>query len=309
MKDIPLVSIALCTYNGEKFLVKQLESILNQDYSNIEVIITDDCSSDTTREILEAYQKKDEKIKLYLNESNLGYTKNFEKAVGLCAGDYIAFSDQDDIWEKSKISELVAEMPGNVMVFHNSDLIDDSDNQIGNYTVSNTTRIYDGESCLPFLFSNCVHGHATLFESRLKEYLIPFDDRYSHDWWLAYVAFNIGKVKYIDKILVHYRQHQSSITDTLKLRREGNESARPVRGIDRILPDLDMIKYCAEFKSNRDPELMKKAYYLLSSLAKGKERVKTFIFLVKYFDLLFYMRFKPKNFFSKLNMARKICFD
>ncbi len=308
MKDIPFVSIALCTYNGEKFLPKQLDSILNQDYSNIEVIITDDCSSDTTRQILETYQKKDERIKLYFNETNLGYTKNFEKAIRLCTGDYIAFSDQDDIWEKNKIGELVAAMPGNVMVFHNSDLIDENDNQIDNYTVSNTTRIYDDESCLPFLFSNCVHGHATLFNSGLKDYLFPFDDRYSHDWWLAYVAFNIGKVKYIDKILVHYRQHQSSITDTLKLRRENTE-VKPVRGIDRILPDLDMIKYCAEFKGNRDPELMNKAHYLLSSLAKGKERIKTFIFLVKYFDLLFYMRFKPKKFFSKLNMARKICFE
>jgi len=308
MKDTPLVSIALCTYNGEKFLLRQLDSILNQDYSNIEIIITDDCSGDTTRQILDSYQKKDERIKLHLNEANLGYTKNFEKAVRLCTGDYIAFSDQDDIWERNKISELVVEMPGNVMVFHNSDLIDENDDQIGNYTVSNTTRIYDDESCLPFLFSNCVHGHATLFESRLKEYLLPFDDRYSHDWWLAYVAFNIGKVKYIDKILVHYRQHQTSITDTLKLRKENTE-VKPVRGIDRILPDLDMIKYCAEFKGNRDPELMNKAYYLLSSLTKGKERIRTFVFLVKYFDLLFYMRFKPKKFFSKLNMARKICFE
>jgi glycosyltransferase involved in cell wall biosynthesis len=298
MKDIQLVSIALCTYNGEKFLVKQLESILNQDYANIEVVITDDCSTDTTRQILEAYQIKDERIKLYFNEINLGYTKNFEKVIKLCTGKYIALSDQDDIWEKSKISELVAEINEKVMVFHNSDLIDENDNQIGNYTVSNTTRIYDDESCLPFLFSNCVHGHATLFDSELKDYLFPFDDRYSHDWWLAYVAFNIGKVKYIDKILVHYRQHQSSITDTLKLRRENTEVKR-VRGIDRILPDLDMIKYCAEFKGNRDPRLMNRAYYLLSSLAKGKERIKTFIFLVNYFDLLFYMRFKPKKFFSK----------
>ena len=308
MKNIPLVSIALCTYNGEKFLPKQLDSILSQDYSNIELVITDDCSNDTTRQILDVYQKKDERIKLYLNEANLGYTKNFEKAIRLCTGDYIAFSDQDDIWERNKVSELVAAMPGNVMVFHNSDLIDENDSQIGNYTVSNTTRIYDDESCLPFLFSNCVHGHATLFESRLKEYLLPFDDRYSHDWWLAYVAFNIGKVKYIDKILVHYRQHQSSITDTLKLRKENTE-VKSVRGIGRILPDLDMIKYCAEFKGNKDPGLMNKAYYLLSSLAKGKERIKTFVFLVKYFDLLFYMRFKPKKFFSKLNMARKICFE
>lgn len=309
MKDLPLVSIALCTYNGEGFLKKQLDSIINQSYLNTEIIVTDDCSTDTTRQILEAYQKKDERIKLYFNEENLGYTKNFEKAVMLCTGKYIAFADQDDIWVSSKISDMVDEMDGHIMVFHNSDLIDENDNQIGDYTVSNTTRIYDGESCLPFLFSNCVHGHATLFESRLKEYLIPFDKRYSHDWWLAYVAFNAGKVKYIDKILVHYRQHQSSITDTLKFKANKDALVKLVKGIERILPDLAMIKHCADFKYNRDPILMNKAYQLLSGLAKGKERINCFIFLVKYFDLLFYMRFKPKKFLSKLNMARKICFE
>lgn len=308
MKDLPLVSIALCTYNGEKFLSKLIDSIISQDYSNIEIIITDDCSNDTTRQILEAYQKKDERIKLYFNEENLGYTKNFEKAVKLCTGKYIAFADQDDIWVECKITELIAEMPGNVMIFHNSDLIDENNNQISDYTVSNITRIYDAESCLPFLFSNCVHGHATLFDSKLKEYLLPFDKRYPHDWWLAYVSFNVGKVKYVDKILVHYRQHQSSITDTLRLR--GNTSAlHPVKGIERIAPDLDMLKFCAEFKYNRDASLMNEAYYLFSSLANGKERIKSFLFIVKYYDLLFYMRFKPKKLLSKLNMARKICFE
>jgi len=309
MNDNPLVSVALCTYNGERFLPKQLDTILSQDYAHIEIIVTDDCSFDDTRHILKSYAAKDTRIKLYFNEENLGYTKNFEKALQLCTGRYIAFADQDDIWETGKISQLLPEIPGHIMVFHDSDLVDENNRRIGNYTVSNTTRLYDGESCLPFLFSNCVHGHATLFDSSLKQYLVPFDKRFSHDWWLAYVAFNIGRVKYVDKILVHYRQHPSTITDTLKLRTTNDNAASPVRGIDRILPDLDMIKHCAEFKYNRDPALMQKAYYLFSSLAKGRERVRCFIFLVKYHDLLFYMRFKPRKFFSKLNMARKICFE
>ena len=309
MTDLPLVSIALCTYNGERFLTRQLDSIIGQDYLNLEIIVTDDCSTDGTRNILADYQSRDGRIRVYLNDQNLGYTKNFEKALTLCTGKYIAFADQDDVWEQNKITELVGEMPGNIMVFHNSDLVDENDRQIGDYTVSNTTRIYDGESCLPFLFSNCVHGHATLFDSKLKQYLLPFDNRYPHDWWLAYVAFNLGRVKYIDKILVHYRQHQSSVTDTLKLQQREALPLSPVKGIDRILPDLELMKYCAEFKYNRDAKLMNEAFTVFSALAQGRERIKAFLFIVKYYDLLFYMRFKPKNLLSNLNMARKICFE
>ena len=154
-----------------------------------------------------------------------------------------------------------------------------------------------------------MHGHATLFDSKLKQYLLPFNNRYSHDWWLAYVAFNLGKVTYIDKILVHYRQHQSSVTDTLKLQQRESLPFKPVKGIDRILPDLELMKYCAEFKHNRDAKLMNEAFAVFSALAQGRERLRAFLFIVRYYDLLFYMRFKPKNLLSNLNMARKICFE
>jgi glycosyltransferase involved in cell wall biosynthesis len=92
-----MISLAMPTYNGERFLREQLDSIYNQTIVPDEVIVVDDCSTDGTISILEEYKKK-YGLKYWVNEKNLGYNKNFEKAISLCTGDYIALSDQDDVW-------------------------------------------------------------------------------------------------------------------------------------------------------------------------------------------------------------------
>ena len=85
----PLISIALCTYNGANFLQQQLDSILNQTYKHIELVIVDDGSSDGTKDILKQYAAKYEQIKLYFNETNIGFNANFQKAISFCSGDFI----------------------------------------------------------------------------------------------------------------------------------------------------------------------------------------------------------------------------
>ena len=103
----PLVSVVLCTYNGEKFLYPQIDSIIAQTYPNLEIIIVDDASSDNTPFILEEYSRKDSRVKYHINSANIGYNKNFEKAFSLASADYIAISDQDDIWESNKIELMM----------------------------------------------------------------------------------------------------------------------------------------------------------------------------------------------------------
>src|SRR5882762_9584184 len=100
MTQTPLVSIAICTYNGARFIRPLLQSITDQSYDDLEIIIVDDCSQDGTFDILNTFQEADRRVKLYRNEQNLGYVKNFEKAIDLCTGEYIALCDQDDIWQK-----------------------------------------------------------------------------------------------------------------------------------------------------------------------------------------------------------------
>ena len=107
----PLVSVALCTYNGAAYLPEQLETIINQSYVNLEIVISDDGSTDNTTRIIKEFQQKDHRIKFFQNETNLGYNKNFEKVFSLCLGDYIAIADQDDIWEVNKIECMMKAWP------------------------------------------------------------------------------------------------------------------------------------------------------------------------------------------------------
>jgi glycosyltransferase involved in cell wall biosynthesis len=303
----PLVSIALCTYNGEKFLKKQLDSILSQDYNNIEIIAVDDCSGDNTWDILQAYSRLDNRLKPYKNNQNIGYVRNFEKAISLCTGDFIALADQDDIWKKDKIKISVKFIKDCILVYHNSDFIDENDKRIGHSTMASRHRMYDGESCLPFILSNCISGHATLFKKELIQYILPLDGNYYHDRWISYVAFNIGKVKFINKVLVHYRQHRDSITDALGLRKN-TVYRKKSKSLERLTIDFDWLNYCSNFKYNKESGLIKRAYTSLKNLKEGRNRLQSLIFIVKYFDLLFYIFDKPRSFFSKVNFARKLCF-
>lgn len=302
--DKPLVSIALCTYNGERFLNKQLDSLLSQDYENFEIIAVDDCSDDGTWPVLQKYAESDDRIKLYRNEQNLGCTRNFEKAINLCNGDYIALADQDDIWEANKIRLLKRSLRDCIMVYHNSDFIDEHDQRIGQITMATNRHMYDGESCLPLIVSNCISGHATLFRRELIKYILPFKDNTYHDWWIAYAAFNVGKVKFVDKVLVHYRQHKGTVTDYLCLRQNADQN-----NVKKLFLNVDWLKYCSGFKYNKESGLVNKAYNLFSDLAKGKNKVRSLIFMVKYFDLLFcIITKKRRGFLSKVNYARKLCF-
>ena len=101
------IDILLATYNGEKYLKEQLDSILNQTYTNFRLLISDDCSKDYTRQILKEYEKKDSRIKLFFQEKNLGYVKNFEFLLTKSTAEYIFFSDHDDIWYENKIEKCI----------------------------------------------------------------------------------------------------------------------------------------------------------------------------------------------------------
>ena len=102
-----MISIAMATYNGEKFIEEQLDSILAQTIKDFEIVICDDCSNDRTFFILEQYAKKYPLIKLHKNTKNLGFRENFLQAINLCTGDFIALCDQDDIWNEKHLEILL----------------------------------------------------------------------------------------------------------------------------------------------------------------------------------------------------------
>lgn len=303
----PLVSIALCTYNGERFLSQQLDSFLAQSYKNIQIIAVDDCSTDNTWSILQEYAGKYERLVPYKNEYNLGHTLNFGKAISLCKGEYIALSDQDDIWETDKIEVLVENIGDAMLIYHNSDFIDEQGQRIGGRSMASNHRMYDGESCLPVILGNNIHGHAMLFSRKLKEYLFPFDKGFSHDWAIAFAAFNVGSVRYLNKILVQYRQHQHAVTDFLEQRKNGAHP--PKRGLERLGVNTAWLHYCLNFRHKKEPRITNTASKLFLDLMSGKNKFQCFLFMLKYFDLLFYtMNNKKRGLFSKLNFVRKLCY-
>lgn len=292
----PLVSIALCVYNGEKFLEKQLQTLLNQTYKNLELIIVDDGSTDRSLDIIEHYAK-DKRLKLFINEKNLGYVKNFEKAIGYCSGNYIALADQDDIWHLKKIEILVNQVEDAVLIYHDSELIDIDGTVLGK--MSDILNMYSGNSPLPFLFYNCVSGHSCLFRKDLVLKLGFFNPLFYHDWWLAYVAASSGKIKYINQTLVKYRQHSLSSTDILNRKKKLIHQSPKYAEINLL-----WLKNCQRINSKCEP-LIEDFIYLNETKCLNNS-VKLLYLLFKHYHELFFL--KKKNRLSKLNYIRKIAF-
>ncbi len=212
----PLISVVIATYNGEQFLSQQLDSIINQTYNNLEIIVVDDKSTDATAAIVAAYSKKYPNIKLVVNEQNLGYVKNFEKGFLLANGEFVAPCDQDDIWYLDKIQVLFDELGEHEIVYCNSELINNNGEKL-HKKLSDIKNLTSFSNCLNFTIGNTPAGHAMLIRKALIKRCIPFPTMVPHDFWLGFVATCFGPIKYCDKVLVQYRQHSSNVFGAVKV--------------------------------------------------------------------------------------------
>lgn len=214
-----LVSIAMATYNGEQYLKEQLDSILNQTYKNIELIICDDCSNDKTREIITKYANSDKRIKYFFNEENLGYSKNFQKAVSLCNGEYIALSDQDDIWNLNKIELSINKINNYDLLCTNSLLVDENNKSL-KITMKDTVGYRyipkNQEQIFKFLcHKNFVQGSTILAKaSFIKNITVPED--FYHDYCYAFYAIECNGIIYLNNCTIRYRQHKQQVTTNKK---------------------------------------------------------------------------------------------
>lgn len=213
---LPLISVVLATYNGEQFIEKQLDSILAQTYSNIEIIIVDDCSSDNTQAIVHKYASQNNCIYLYPNEQNIGYVKNFEKGMLLAKGDFIAPSDQDDIWHLEKLTTLYNQIESHEIIYSNSELID-AEGELLDKKMSDLRRQRGYDDCLMYAIGSWAPGHAMLIRKALVVRAAPFPVVMSHDLWLGFVATCKGAIKYLDTPLVYYRQHAANVFGAVKV--------------------------------------------------------------------------------------------
>lgn len=206
----------MTTYNGEKYLREQLDSILNQTYEDFELIICDDCSSDSTVLILNEHAAKDSRIKVFVNERNIGFKKNFEKAISLCSGAYIALSDQDDVWTENHIEKLYSIIGNKSLACGNSMMIDENGNSLGK-RLNEVEGLFDfnSDTILYKIFfdRNCFQGANMLCKSGFLKSCLPIPKNIPfHDTWFSLNACMQEGIAYTFDVVNKYRQHGNNIT-------------------------------------------------------------------------------------------------
>lgn len=239
-KSLPLVSVVLATYNGEKYLAQQLDSVFQQTYTNIEVIAVDDASSDNTVHILNTYCSIHSNLKVFLNQSNLGFIKNFEKACSLSKGAFISPCDQDDVWHVDKIKLMVESIEDYPLIYCDSFVCDEQLNKTGK-KISDIVTCKNWSSCLQYAVFARIYGHTLLFTRKLFKNIVPFVEVVPHDWWIAYNATLNGGIKFLDMPLVYYRQHALNAFGIIgqkakktELTRSGKNKLNKIKARERV---------------------------------------------------------------------------
>lgn len=211
----PSISVAMCTYNGARFVREQLHSIAQQTTLPDELIVCDDASTDQTAEILADFARGSQvRVRLVRNSYTLGCTRNFEQAIRLCAGDIIVLADQDDVWKPEKLAAIAkafAASPAPGYVFSNAEMVDEHGDPLG-FSLWDTVgldpiRFISSRQVAILLQRNRVTGAAMAFRSALRGILLPIPSAWGHDYWLALLGsiFSFGVP--IPQRLFHYRRH------------------------------------------------------------------------------------------------------
>jgi glycosyltransferase involved in cell wall biosynthesis len=220
-QEEPRIQILLATYNGAPYLAQQISSLLDQTYTNWELLISDDGSTDTTTDILHGYEEQySGKIRIIGKDKlHMGACANFFYLLGEADAEYVMFCDQDDYWEKEKIEISLKEMrkaefeKGNqipILVFTDLNVVDSELN-----TISDSYMKYaslDPGKVTPnrMIIQNIVTGCTTLMNRKLCDLALMCRDSQDvvmHDWWVSLVASCMGELRYINKSTIRYRQH------------------------------------------------------------------------------------------------------
>ena len=216
----PAISVAMCTWNGGRYLPAQLESILTQRLPVSELVACDDGSSDETLQLLQDFAARAPfPVRIVQNRINLGSSKNFEQAISLCTGDLIALADQDDLWFPDKTATLVAELQQSASaagIFSNAVLMDEHSvpgastlwDQFG-FSRAERQRLAAGQVAPVLLRRPVVTGATLLFRSDLRQHLLPIPTGWVHDEWIAWRLALHGGLIFTEADVMAYRTHAS----------------------------------------------------------------------------------------------------
>lgn len=221
------ISVAICTFNGEKYISDQLNSLLNQSRVPDEIIISDDGSTDNSvKAISKIMSASVVPWQLSVNTETLGVTKNFEKALCLCSGDIIFTCDQDDVWLEEKIEKYIStfeENPDCQLLFSNAKLVDAQLDNL-NQSLWESIKYFQQVECQLdssqfadlLLKQNVITGATMAFRRQLLDRVIPISDRWLHDYWIGIIATLTGSVIGIPDQLILYRQHDKNVIGAKK---------------------------------------------------------------------------------------------
>lgn len=261
----PKISVALCTYNGARYLEQQLRSILNQSYSPYEMIISDDGSTDNTVGLVESICREASfPVRIFLNKSNKGIKENFEKAIDACSGDYIALADQDDIWMPEKLSifsDTILKSDRSVPVLFYSDLslIDAEGHTLAGSFLTNARITPPQELCWKFLATrNFAPGCCIVFDSRLVKHILPIPPQsILHDWWINLVFSLWGSIQQVNADTISYRLHSGNnqgIPNLSRLSSVGRESGFFSIATSNLVAGINQIKcVVTRLRENDEP--------------------------------------------------------
>jgi glycosyltransferase involved in cell wall biosynthesis len=292
-----LVSIVLCTYNGEMYLKEQLNSIQQQTYANIEIIIVDDYSTDNTYSIALSAQTTDLRIKCFQNNSNLGYNKNFINAFQYARGNYIAIADQDDIWELNKIEYMMAHLwtQPNVLLAHSkSARFNDGESIV--MKKLHLRKSFTGNDVRKLLLFNPISGHNIIFKKKLLPQIVQAPQGLYYDWWINIVAASNGSIEATEKVLTYQRIHSENAT-------VGERKSILLK--HQVINTLPLLLKCEYIKKEHrlfGETLLKK----FKTLHSQKFSVSLFLFLLKNAPVVFFFKRRRFPWISYLKEAYKI---
>lgn len=215
------ISIAMTTFNGERFIEEQLNSILIQSVKADEIIIFDDCSTDNTVKILNEIQSQNPNANIVVKKNiyNVGYIKNFYNAISCTSGDYIFLADQDDIWHYDKIERMIIKMEdtGAKAICSNFNLINKNGEQLlnCNYRINSFIKECNKElkeiTFERLIWENISQGCTYCFTKDVKDvYLSLKNSILIHDYQIMLIASLIGKVFFYNEKLIDYRLHDNN---------------------------------------------------------------------------------------------------
>lgn len=219
------ISVAICIYNGAKYIEEQLNSIINQSIQPDEIIVCDDCSSDGSIDIISnVLQNTLIKYKIIKNEVNIGVIKNFEKALINCSGEYIFLSDQDDVWVYDKIEKIISYFNTDIntkVIFTDAELVNHNLKKMNialwETIDKNIYNLKTQDDLFEFVLNHNIMTGATMaIKSDFLDEILPFTYFWMHDYWIAINSILHSNYLMLPEKLILYRQHESNVIGAKK---------------------------------------------------------------------------------------------